>query len=98
MAFLDVLAVLAAAVLICATVIVIRARSPRRWARAAALAGVLLLAAGIALFAAVVAIGLNSYDERPNPAWLDALGFVALALGAGGLVVVATAAVGGARR
>ena len=98
MAFLEVLAALAAAVLVCAAVIVIRARSRRRWARTAALVGVLVLAAGIALFVVFAGIALNRYDEQANPAWLDAVGKVALLLAAGGLAAILSAAIGSARR
>jgi NADH:ubiquinone oxidoreductase subunit 4 (subunit M) len=97
-AFLEVLAALAAAVLVCAAVIVIRARSRRRWARTAALVGVLVLAAGIALFVVFAGIALNRYDEQANPAWLDAVGKVALLLAAGGLAAILSAAIGSARR
>jgi drug/metabolite transporter (DMT)-like permease len=97
-AFLEVLAALAAAVLVCAAVIVIRARSRRRWARTAALVGVLVLAAGIALFVVFAGIALNRYDEQANPAWLDALAYVALLLAAGGLAAILSAAIGSARR
>ena len=98
MAFLEVLAALAAAVLVCAAVIVIRARSRRRGARTAALVGVLVLATGIALFLVFVGITLNRYDEQANPAWLDAVGKVALLLAAGGLAAILSAAIGSARR
>ena len=98
MAFLEVLAALAAAVLVCAAVIVIRARGRRRWARTAALVGVLVLAAGIALFVVFAGIALNRYDEQANPAWLDAVGKVALLLAAGGLAAILSAAIGSARR
>ena len=98
MAFLTALGLLAAAVLICAAVIVIRARSRKRWARTAALAGVLSLAAGIALFVVFSGITLNYYDEQASPRWLDGLGIVAVVLGAGGLLAVVSAAVGGGRR
>ena len=98
MAFLEVLAALAAAVLVCAAVIVIRAWSRRRWARTAALVGVLVLAAGIALFVVFAGIALNRYDEQANPAWLDAVGKVALLLAAGGLAAILSAAIGSARR
>jgi NADH:ubiquinone oxidoreductase subunit 4 (subunit M) len=97
-AFLEVLAALAAAVLVCAAVIVIRVRSRRRWARTAALVGVLVLAAGIALFVVFAGIALNRYDEQANPAWLDAVGKVALLLAAGGLAAILSAAIGSARR
>jgi len=97
-AFLGVLAALAAAVLVCAAVIVIWAWSRRRWARTAALVGVLVLAAGIALFVVFAGIALNRYDEQANPAWLDAVGKVALLLAAGGLAAILSAAIGSARR
>jgi len=60
--------------------------------------GVLVLAAGIALFVVFAGIALNRYDEQANPAWLDAVGKVALLLAAGGLAAILSAAIGSARR
>ena len=98
MAFLEVLAALAAAVAVCAAVIAIRALSRKRWARTAALVGALALAAGIALFVVFVGIALNHYDEQANPAWLDALADVALVLAAGGLLAIVSAAISSLKR
>jgi len=98
-ALLIALAVLAAVVVICATVILIWNLSPRRWARLAAVAGVSLLGAGITLYFVLSVIALNYYDESADrPSWLKALFVLALVVAAGGLLAIVSAAFGAVRR
>jgi hypothetical protein len=60
-----------------------------------ALARLLTLVAGIALYVASAGIAITSYDEQPRPGWLNAL--VAVGLAAGGLLALVGAAVQASR-
>jgi hypothetical protein len=96
---LIVLAVVAAIVVMYATVVLVWSRSPRRWARVAAVAGGSSVAVGIALYFVLSLIGLTYYDEgADDPSWFTALVVFALVLAGGGLLTIVSAALGAARR
>jgi hypothetical protein len=96
--FLKVLALFAAVAIIVAAVIFVRALSPRRWPRIAAVAGLSSLVVAIALYVVLVLIALNYYDERSRLSWLTALAVSALVLAGGGLTAIVAAAFGAAKR
>jgi hypothetical membrane protein len=98
MGLLTALALFAAGLIACAAVIVVWARSPRRWAKVAAVAGVVSLVAGIALYLVGVFVALNYYDERSDPTWLTGILVLAFVLAGGGLVAIVLAALVAARR
>jgi hypothetical protein len=92
------LALFAGAFVVCAAVIFVWARSPRRWPRVAAAAGVASLVTGIALYLVVVFVAIDYYDERSDPTWLTSLAVLALVLAGGGFIAIVSAAFGAARR
>jgi len=96
---LIVLAILAAILVMYFTVVLVWSRSPKRWARIAAVTGGSSVAVGIALYFVLSLIGLTYYDEgADSPAWFDALGVLALVLAGGGLLTIVWSALGSARR
>ena len=99
MALLIALALVAAVVVLYATVALVWSRSPRRWARVTAVVGGSFVAIGIALYFVLSLIGLTYYDEGvDDPSWFTALVVLALVLAAGGLLAIVSAAFGAARR
>jgi hypothetical protein len=92
------LVVVAAVLVIYATVVWVWNRSPRRWARVAAVAGVSVLVVGIVLYLVVVLISLSRYEGVDDPSWVNVLAVLALVLAGSGLLAIISAAVGAARR
>ncbi len=92
------LGLLAAALVVGATVIVVWTSSPRRGPRVAAVAGANCLGVGLGLFVLYVFVTVNHYDEQARPGWLTALGILGSALAVGGLLAIVSAAIGAAGR
>jgi isoprenylcysteine carboxyl methyltransferase (ICMT) family protein YpbQ len=96
---LIILALLAAILVMYATVVLVWSRSRRRWPRVAAVAGGSSVVVGIALYFVMSLIGLSYYDEgADDPTWFTTLVVLALVLAGGGVLAIVSAALGAAWR